>query len=168
MLWFRPRGPRTSGRSPLRTRPGVEGLEVRDLPATAVASLVASPAVLNPPNNRFVAVTVRGVVIESSPKARPAARFQVSDEYRRYEPSGPVTLVKRTPTVYDFQFTVVLQARRVQQDTAGRHYFVNVGSEDSQNANGRTVAILVPHNKLKPGQTVPTSSARLPSPKKGR
>ena len=143
---------------PRRYRPSVVGLEPRDLPATAVASLVVTPAILSPPNNRFVAVQVSGRVIESNPKARPGAQFHVIDEYARYQPSGKVTLTNETSTVYNFSFKVVLQARRAQQDIGGRQYNVIVGAQDDQNAQGLAVSVLVPHNKVNTTAGVQTSS----------
>lgn len=144
-------------------RPALGALEKRELPATTVSVLIATPATLNPPNNRFVKVAVFGNVIESSPKATPHAVYQVTDQYRRNEPGGRVTLTKVTPTVYAFSFTVLLQARRAQTDLGGRHYYIEVGSEDSQNAGGRTIAVYVPHDKLKPGHFPVSSGFELPT-----
>ena len=157
-------GLRTSDRSARRSfRPNLGRLERRELPATTVSVLIAAPGYLNPPNNRFVTVKVYGNVIESSPKATPQAIYQVTDEYRRTEPGGRVALTKVTPTVYAFSFSVVLQARRAQTDLNGRHYYIEVGSQDTQNAGGRTIAILVPHDKLKPGQYPVSSGVELPT-----
>lgn len=161
---MRTAGPRTSDRSPRRAfRPALGKLEKRELLATTVSVLMATPATLNPPNNRFVAVRVFGNVIDSSPKATPHAVYQVTDQYRRIEPGGRVTLTKVTPTVYAFSFTVTLEARRGQADVGGRHYYIEVGSEDTQNAGGQTIAVYVPHDKLKPGHFPITSGFQLPT-----
>ncbi len=163
---MRTAGARTSRHSPRRAfRPALGNLEKRELLATTVSVLMATPATLNPPNNRFVTVAVFGNVIESNPKATPRAVFKVIDQYRRIEPGGRVALTKVTPTVYAFSFTVVLQAQRGQTDLGGRHYYILVGSEDTQNAGGRTVAVFVPHNKLKPGHFPVTSGFELPTKK---
>ena len=144
-------------------RPSLARLEARELLATAVSSITALPAILNPPNNRFVAVTITGFVIDSSAKETPHAQYQVTDEYRRFEPSGRVTLTKILPTVYKFKFSVVLQARRAQTDLNGRHYYVAVGAQDSQNAEGLTIGLLVPHDKLAPGTPPVSSTVQLPT-----
>lgn len=147
-------------------RPAVTRLEPRELLATAVSNLVASPSVLTPPNNGFVRVVVTGNVVENRVKVLPNVDFTVVDEYRRYEPSGKIKLKKLTPTVYSFEFTVTLQAKRSSQDTAGRQYYVIVGTSDLDNSQGLIVPVLVPYNKLKPGQTIPRMSDQVKTAKK--
>jgi hypothetical protein len=159
-------GSRTASR--LRRRgykPCLQGLEPRDLPATTVSSIITAPTVLNPPNNRFVKVTVAGNVIESTPKGNPHAQYQVSDEYHQFEPGGKVTLKKVLPTVYTFEFSVVLQAHRAQTDNNGRLYFITVGAQDTETAGGLTAPILVPHGKLVPGTYPVVSTVTLHAPK---
>ena len=161
-------GSRTASRLRRRGyRPCLQGLEPRDLPATTVSTIITAPTVLNPPNNRFVKVNVTGNVIESSAKGNPHAQYQVSDEYHRFEPGGKVTLKKVLPTVYTFEFSVVLQARRAQTDNNGRLYFITVGSSQDtvRTAGGLTAPILVPHGKLVPGTYLVTSTVTLRAPK---
>lgn len=146
-----------------RFRPEVLGLESRELLATAVTSVVANHRFLTPPNNRFVSVEISGAVIETRKKVVPNVRFQVSDEYRRIEPSGPVHLT-RIPgaNAWTYKFPVVLQAKRSNQDTAGRHYYVLVGTSDLDNSQGITIPVLVPFKALKPGE-IPKSTAEHPT-----
>ena len=157
----RPRSLKISGPIRRQFRPDVNRLEMRELLATAVSSLVVTPALLTPPNNRFVNVAVTGIVIESNKKVVPVTQFQVSDEYRRFEPGGRVVLNRLNPTTYSFKFKVVLQATRSSQDTAGRQYFVLVGVQDYQNGAGLTVPVLVPYKNLPPGHKVMSASAHM-------
>lgn len=149
-------------------RPVCGGLEPRELPATTVSKLIATPSILTPPNNRFVKVDVTGFVVESNKKVTPTAQYHLVDEYRRYEGQGRVKLTRIGPGGYSFAFSVIVQARRAQEDIAGRQYFVIVGSQDSQNAGGLVVGVLVPHDKVRPGQTVKTSSVSHMKPHHAR
>ena len=145
-----------------RFRPEIDSLENRKLLATAVATVIASPALLSPPNDRFVKVTVHGTVYETISKITPTAIFQVSDEYRQFEPGGKVVLNRTSPTSYAFRFSVTLQAHRSSQDYAGRQYFVLVGAQDFQNAHGLTIPVLVPFKAATTSQLLKaTSSAQV-------
>ena len=105
------------------------------------------PQVLPPTSNgRFVPVTFFGQVKGTRPAA--TGYFHVTDEYRRVEPSGDVTLTPAGKSlgfyVFDFRFTVDLQAKRSTNTPDGRHYDVLVGAADADNSDGKTVTVLVP------------------------
>ncbi len=108
-------------------------------------------------------VEIAGTVIETRKKLVPNVQFQVVDEYRRFQPSGPVRL---TPIAgakaWTYKFSIVLQATRSDQDKEGRQYFVNVGTSDLDNSQGITVPVLVPFKALKPGQVL-KSTAQHPT-----
>lgn len=140
-------------------QPSVQGLERRELLATAVSNLVAKPSLLSPPNNRFVNVEVTGTVFENRADLRPSVEFHVVDEYRRFEPSGKVKLSRVSTGVFEFKFTVVLQAKRASKDTAGRQYYVIVGATDPDNSQGLVVPVFVPYNKVSPKKSIVSSSA---------
>ncbi len=158
----------TSTRFPRGFRPAVAALESRELQATAVSTLMITPAILSPPNGRYVQVTVSGKVIESSEKVTPKARFQVVDEYARIQPGGVVTLTKQTPTVYTYRFTITLQASRASVDTSGRQYNVIVGAQDNQNAHGLAVSALVPQKTITPTKSALSVSVKEMRRWKGR
>src|SRR3954451_15250170 len=116
------------GRWPTRatSRRVREPLDSRELP-TLITTLTATlaPALLFPPNGRFVPVTVTGTVQEfnfaggrltqlapSQIKTPPTTNIQVVDEYRRVEPHGRIALTPRAKD-YTFTFTTYLQASRV-------------------------------------------------------
>lgn len=129
----------------------------------AGATATVTPDVLFPPNGRFVPVTVTGQVIETNKRLTPTASFQVIDEYRRVEPSGPITLVRRPDGNYDYSFTIRLQARRATQYPAGRRYYIIVAASDSEGGTGPTVAVQVPRSltdRGDPPQVVPDRPRR--------
>lgn len=142
-------------------RPLLTRLEPRDLPATGVAKLVATPSLLSPPDNRLVRVEVTGRVEENRLNVRPQVDFQVVDEYRRVEPSGRVKLTPVSASAYTFKFPVYLQARRSGQDKAGRQYYVIVVASDLDNAQGLVVPVLVPFRAVKSGPAMVRSSAHI-------
>ena len=142
-------------------RPSVTALESRELQATAVTDLTATPAILSPPNNRYVRVTITGNVLENRRKVIPDVDFRVTDEYRRIEPSGPVKLTRLSKIAFGFKFTITLQAKRASEYPAGRHYYVLVETSDLDNGQGLTIPVLVPLNKLKPGQTTVKSTVLM-------
>ena len=141
-----------------RFRPALNGLETRELAATAVSSLFVTPAILAPPNGHYVRVTVSGKVFESSAKLTPLGMYQVVDEYARIQPGGKVAYRRVDPTTFTYRFTIVLEASRANSDPSGRQYNVIVGSQDGQNANGLAVSVLVPKNAVAPGQAAQTLS----------
>jgi hypothetical protein len=149
-----------------RFQPAVSALETRELAATAVSSLIVTPAILAPANNRYRKVRISGTVIESNAKATPGAAFHVIDEYRLIQPSGRVKLTKTQPTVYTFSFTVTLQAQRAGSDPNGRLYNVIVGAQDDQGSQGLAVSALVPaNNAYAKTSSVSVSEAHLQRPR---
>lgn len=142
----------------LRLKPEILRLERRECPITLVKSLLVTPALLAPANNRYVAVQVEGKVTETNRHVRPQAQFTVVDEYAVIQPHGQVALTRISPNDYVFQFKIVLQAKRASGDPSGRQYNIIVGSQDYQNANGLAVTALVPKNQMTQNQTAHTKS----------
>jgi hypothetical protein len=112
------------------------------------STLVATPSVLFPPTGRFVPVVISGSFTELNhpPQKRQLGAFQVIDEYRRIEPSGPVALTFQGQNKFTFSFTLNLQASRSLNTPPGRRYYITVAALDSDGWSGKTVAVWVPHN----------------------
>lgn len=168
-----------------RRIPEVVTLEGRRLLSLSVTALEVTPSVLWPPNGRFVPVTVTGkllqfeivtvndkskVIVRSLPGER-RANFQVTDEYRRIEPHGPVHLVDDGDGKYSFAFTIKLQASRVTEYPAGRRYYITFGAMDrdgwANSPDHTTVAVQVPislKDRGSPPQKVPKRTKPLPLP----
>jgi hypothetical protein len=157
-------------RSPLRVcrRLALEvtPLEDRALRAFLVTAATVTPSVLWPPDGRFEAVTLSGVftqyalvtshgktqtVIGALPGPRSAA-FQVTDEYRRDEPRGPLNLIDAGNGQFDYSTTIYLQASRANQFTAGRRYYIAVAAHDRDAWSGTTLAVVVPHDLSHPSK----------------
>ncbi len=154
---------RPFGRAAHRRRPVLSPLEDRQLLTVAAVTVEANPDILSPPDGRFVQVDVTGTVtvfVEAPTAATqprvPETSFQVTDEFRRIEPRGPVTLVKLNDfsfqsqgqnynaSNYTYEFPITLQASRSSRDSDGRQYSLLVGAEDHENGQGTTIPILVP------------------------
>jgi hypothetical protein len=155
-----------------RQAPELLALERREL-LTVVPKqfpLFVSPSVL-PPDNKFHTVSFTGAVASTRPQV-PTGFFQVTDEYRQYEPAGPVALtpIGQHKGFYDFQFkfTLTFPAQRSTNTPDGRHFDVLIGARDGDNTDGRTVAVFVPKTYPPPqtgkpivaGPTVKTTLAR--------
>jgi hypothetical protein len=151
---MQPRFRRTTNRDRRRARPVLQGLERRELLANSVGQLAATPQVLSPPNGRIVSVVVTGIVFETKPKISPQVQYTVFDEYRRINLSGPVPLTRVNEKLYNFKFVIKLQASRANSDLNGRQYNLIVGTSDPDNSQGEQLTVLVPHNALRPGQTI--------------
>lgn len=136
-----------------RAAPELTPLEDRVLQYFSVDATVV-PSTLWPPNDRYVPVTVTGTLREFSvvnnkqvfqelggPKR---ATFQVTDEYRRDEPSGPIQLESQGGGKYTFSVTFHLQARRAEQFVAGRRYYINVAARDIDGWAAKQIAVQVP------------------------
>jgi hypothetical protein len=142
-------GTRQRVRPPRRRQaPELMALERREL-LTVVPKqfpVFVSPAVL-PPDNKIHVVTFAGDVVSTRPQV-PTGFFQVTDEYRQYEPSGPVALtaIGQNKGYYDFQFKFTLNfpAQRSTNTPDGRHFYVLIGARDGDNTDGRTVGVFVP------------------------
>jgi hypothetical protein len=118
----------------------------------------AAPAVLVPPNGRYVPETVSGQVVADSPKV-PVGFFTVTDEYRRDEPRGFFVPQNGVPfinngttdgTLYSFSVTFFLQAQRSTNVADGRHYDILVGVRTPQNVFSKTLPVIVPRGPLPP------------------
>lgn len=132
-------------RAPL---PLMDHLESRELQAVAAAqgTLLVHPGLL-PNTGRYVNVRFYGAIATNS-SVTPSAFFVVTDEYRRVEPHGNVTLTPVAPKnglhQYAFNFTIPLLAARSAGTSDGRHYNIFVGAKDPDNTDGRTVSVYVP------------------------
>jgi hypothetical protein len=154
-------------RAPRSATPEVTALENRELlasflnfgkpkPAPAfipppVVGVEVQPNTLFPPNGKYVPVTVLGTVSDPS-KTPPTASFQVTDEYRRDQPRGPVQLHRVGKGKYWFRFNINLQAQRAEEYPAGRRYYVVVGAGNMGGFGGQTVAVQVPLSLRDRGQ----------------
>ena len=164
-LWNRrhARESRPGRRGSNQLRPEVGSLEVRQLKTVSAVDLKAVPDILIPPNGQFMTVKVSGtttsytqaITPDTYPEV-PKVSFQVTDEYRRFEPRGPVavTLERTFPfksvgkpyhgAVYKFSFNLKLPAERSSRDADGRQFSVLVAADDTDNGQGTTVPVLVP------------------------
>lgn len=135
-------------------RPAVHGLEDRQVPAIADIKAIAVPNLLTPPGNQYVKVNVSGYVTDTGTQL-PLVHFQTVDEYRIYEPSGPIALRPTTdPKTYDFNFDIVLRARRANVDQTGRLYTITVAAQDQDGSRGIILPVLVPHGLTAPPKPV--------------
>ncbi len=161
-LWHRllagpGRKSRRETRRKRRQRPEVDPLEGRALAFIGGLTLVANPNVLFPANDKYEPVTISGQVSSSRP-GPPKAVFFVVDEYRRDEPSGPVTLTQIAPETYSYSVTFHLQAKNSIHIADGREYDITVAVSDQDDAVGKTIAVVVPHHPL-PFMTSNTTTA---------
>lgn len=165
--------------------PEVVPLEGRAMLSLTVTALQVTPSVLWPPNGRYVPVTVTGkllqfeivtvndkskVVVGSLP-GKKRANFNVTDEYRRFEPQGPVRLVDNGGGKYSFAFTLKLPASRNTEFSAGRRYYITFGAMDhdgwANSPDHTTVAVQVPvdlEHRGAPPQKIPKRTKPLPLP----
>lgn len=136
-----------------RARPELTALEDRMLLYFGVEATVV-PDTLWPPNGRFVPVTVSGtfhefaiegtkVVYKKLPGPK-KANFQVVDEYRQFEPAGPITMVDEGGGRFTFSFTIHLQAKRSTEFVAGRRYYITVAARDDDGWGAKTLAVQAP------------------------
>jgi hypothetical protein len=133
--------------------PEVSALEGRALQTVVIlkGSLTVHPGVLRPTaNGQPELVTVTGQALETSAKATPTGSFHVTDEYRRYEPFGPMTLtpagtyLTTNNRVFDFQLTLRLPTNRSTRTPDGRHFDIALIVKDQDNTDSHTVEALVP------------------------
>ena len=141
-----------------RRVPIVDQLESREL-QTVVAgrsALAVNPGLL-PNTGQYETVRVVGAIATTS-TVPPQAFFMVTDEYRRVEPRGSVTLTEIPPKYgfhrYAFDFSIRLLAQRSTGTVDGRHYNIYVGAKDANNTDGRAVSVYVP--KQFPRSAIPT------------
>jgi hypothetical protein len=125
---------------------GTQSADVRVAVVTGPAlTVTASPSTLWPPNGSMVSVGVSGVVESTGGGIRQGSgRFQVGDEYGSIQPKGTVVLAADG----SYSFTVLLEASRRGDDTAGRHYTITVSAKDNSGNPGSTsTTVLVPHDQ---------------------
>lgn len=154
--------------------PEVLPLERRDLMTiiTSQSTVTVFPAIV-PPTGGAAVVTVFGQIASTRETSVRDGFFQVTDEYRQVEPTGPVVLTPLGPSEgyyrYGFSFNVRLQATaKPNSSSGGRQYFFLVGASDEDNTEGKTIAAFVPTTRP-PGRP-PIQRApqfRAPAPRRG-
>jgi hypothetical protein len=170
--WLRRLGFPLRRRRPHRHALEVMVLERRELQAVieSITTVHVHPGLLhNTPNGQFIPVAIFGDIATTRVE-NPAGFWFVTDEYRRVEPQGTMTLTpagkfKGFP-IEAFSFTIELQARRSTNTPDGRHYDIFVGATDSDGAGGKTVAVYVP--KTFPITSSSTTSIPRPPLRHGR
>jgi len=104
----------------------------------------ATPGTLWPANGKSVKVTVRGTIIATPGLA--SARYVVTDEYGRPQPSGVITVAADG----SYAVTIPLVASRLDNDKDGRKYTIVVSATDTAGNEGSvTVVVTVPHSQKK-------------------
>lgn len=155
--WLDRDPPRPPRRRPRRHAPEVFGLERRELMTVVPRQAVihVRPGVV-PPTGGCVPVVFSGSIASTRPQL-PEGYFHVTDQYRRYEPFGPVALTPLGPSGgyyrFDFRFTIAFPTQR-SANVGGRHYSMLIGAEDHDNSDGRTVTVFVPPTYPPPGPIV--------------
>lgn len=108
-----------------------------------VVTAAASPAVLWPPNNKTVLVTVSGsIAMPGCPLSVTSAGYVVQDEYGQVQPHGSIT-VGNDGT---FSFSVPLLASRRGDDRDGRTYTIRISAQAAGTTGSATAVVTVPHN----------------------
>jgi hypothetical protein len=145
------RRPRAGARRRKCRPPEVCPLEARELTTITGFSPVSSTTqFLTPPDGRSVPITLSGAIANDR-STPPVVRVHVIDEYRRINIArhipltGPVGSDGKS-TVYNYSFTIHLEASRADQDVAGRQYYVIVTVKDRDNGGARIVPVVVPHD----------------------
>ena len=170
----------------------VSALEEKKLMSFVVRA-TAVPNIIYPATGKYIPVVVSGEAIEyhvttptvdgvtkvdvtyetlPGPKI---ARYRVVDEYREDEPQGNITLTPVGGGVFNFSFTVYLQASRSSEAIAGRRYYVDITANDiDKSFGGEYVPVQVPHSltdrgpgpKLPPTKTTTTTVSAATTTKK--
>ncbi len=124
-----------------------DALEARESLTITGFSAAGTPLVLYPPNGRYVPVTVVGTVDVRQQNVSPKVRFQVIDEYRQYEPRGPIRtqLVGTSPRRFQFSFVVRIPASVASADKTGRQLYIIVAANDPNGSSGKVIPVLVPN-----------------------
>jgi hypothetical protein len=144
---------RAPRRAPAR-RPTLDVLETRELLTFTGFTADNRPKILFPANTRFVPIVITGTVNILEKRLVPQLNFQVVDEYRLIQPSGPVKArrLEGQPGAFTFSFTVSLQAKVRAHDRFGRQYFITVAARDSKGSVGKVLPVLVPNPDMGPPQ----------------
>jgi hypothetical protein len=110
-----------------------------------VVTLSITPRSLWPPDGKMVSITVSGTINDPDASCSiKAAAYTVTDEYRKVQPRGPVTLGPRGA----YSFKVRLQASRLGSDIDGRHYTITVGaSNDAGKTGSQSGMVIVAHDR---------------------
>ena len=109
-----------------------------------IVTASARPSSLWPPNHKFVPVTVKGHVSDTSGGIPGAVIFHVIDEYGRVQPSGTA----RVHANGNYSFVVRLQSSRLGQDKDGRYYTIVVSATgQTGNTGSTTTLVIVPHDQ---------------------
>ncbi len=151
-----PRGKRPGRRRTFR--PVITRLEDRRVLATGVNIMSVLPNILIPPKGQYIPVLVQGYVTRSNTTETPLVRYQVVDQYHRYEPYGKVTAMKLVnPNEFRYAVTIPLLASRSTlngPNAIGRQYSILVVSTDSQDSSSAYAGAIVPLNAHKPPKPV--------------
>jgi len=110
-------------------------LESGDAVPPAV-TVKADPDNLWPANKKPVRVRVTGTVVDNVGVV--SARYVVTDEYGKPQPSGPITLAANG----SFKFTVSLAAVREPKDKDGRDYTIVILATDAAGNEGKAEAVV--------------------------
>jgi hypothetical protein len=104
----------------------------------------ANPSFLWPPNGKLVPVVIRGTMTDAGSGVDPATTsFAVTDEYRRIQPSGRVSIGSGGA----FSLTVRLESQRTGGDKDGRSYVVRLNARDRVgHSTQAAITVLVPHD----------------------
>jgi hypothetical protein len=128
-----------------RQRPEVTPLEPRWLLTVDPGKIVVKAVPKNlAPNGEFVRITVSGSMSITDPK-KATGFFNVTDQYGKLEPFGPVTLTisPTDPHTVTYSFPIELQAKIGSMTSNGRQYDILVGAKDAAGAAGKTIAVNV-------------------------
>jgi len=139
---------------PRRFAPEVAALETRALQTVNnyLSNVYVHPGLLPPTSNgQTIPVHIFGVISANHTSA-PKGLFFVTDEYRAFEPSGPITFTpaggKRINGTlwsnFAFSFEINFPTNRSTNTPDGRHYDLFVGATDGDGTGGLTVEVLVP------------------------
>jgi uncharacterized protein YjiK len=110
-------------------------------------SVAASAPVLWPANGKLVPEILSGAVTDSLSGIDPATvAFVVVDEYGQLQPAGSIA----PGADGRYSFSVGLEARRLGEDSDGRHYQVIISAADKAgNQTSATTEVTVPHDQGK-------------------
>ena len=100
-----------------------------------------------PANGKLVPDTISGAVTDLVSGIDPGTvSFVVVDEYGQLQPAGPFALGADGR----YSFSVGLEARRLGQDSDGRHYQVIISAADKAgNQTSASTMVTVPHDQGK-------------------
>lgn len=122
--------------------PKTSDIKIDETPPSVTAR--ARPPVLWPANGKTKLVTVSGMVRDAvSGVDRNSARFVVTDEYGKVQPTGGISLASNGR----YSFNVSLVASRDRRDRDGRKYTITCSAKDiAGNLRSVSAVVTVPHD----------------------